>query len=77
MSNAHAEIGAMQQAYDAGLTSGNDMEMTVEGEKICSYCTSAILKMAKAINLRSLSIFEKTTNLTYTWNEGEKTLRIK
>ena len=76
MSNAYAEIGAIQQAYDAGLTSGNDMEMTVEGEDTCSYCMSAIPKMVKAINLRGLSIFEQTTNLTYTWNYGEKTLRI-
>jgi Pre-toxin TG len=64
MATAHAEIGVIQQAFDLGLTKGLDMEMTVVGSSVCSYCLSALPKMAKAAGLKSLVVLEKETGKT-------------
>jgi uncharacterized Zn-binding protein involved in type VI secretion len=70
MATAHAEIGAMQQAYEAGLTKGHMMKMTVTGKKVCSYCRSNVVSMAEAAGLESLTIHEKFTGKTLLWEVG-------
>ncbi|MBR1375982.1 MAG: hypothetical protein IJ566_07845 [Cardiobacteriaceae bacterium] len=56
MANAHAEIGVIQQAYDAGLTQGENMTIVVRGESVCSYCSSALGKAANKSGLDSLTV---------------------
>lgn len=34
MGTVHAEIGAIQQAFDAGVTAGADMTLTVTGKAV-------------------------------------------
>jgi uncharacterized Zn-binding protein involved in type VI secretion len=77
MAEAHAEIGVIQQAYDKGLTRGQDMEMTVVGMKVCGYCKSDIVAMAKAAELKSLIIYEHESGTTLFWEQGMKKLAIR
>lgn len=35
MANAHAEIGAIQQAHNAGLAKGANLKITVGGKDVC------------------------------------------
>ncbi|HSC76227.1 MAG TPA: hypothetical protein VLB90_08330 [Pseudomonadales bacterium] len=52
MSNAHAEVGVIQQAYEAGVTQGADMSIVVRGqEPLCSYCSSNVWDMATRAEL--------------------------
>ena len=48
MANAHAEVGLIQQAYDAGLTQGQSMTIVVRGEKICTFCQRSTNLIAEA-----------------------------
>lgn len=59
MSSAHAEIGALQQAADKGLTEGADAVMTVTGKDVCGYCQKDIVAMAQASGLKSLKVYAK------------------
>jgi filamentous hemagglutinin len=36
MGTAHAEIGTIQQAFNAGKTQGKTMKMIVEGKRVCT-----------------------------------------
>ncbi|EPE7790151.1 cytidine deaminase-like fold-containing protein, partial [Yersinia enterocolitica] len=38
MADAHAEIGALQQAHEAGVSKGADINMVVSGKDVCGYC---------------------------------------
>lgn len=71
MSTAHAEIGAIQQAFDAGKTQGKSMTMRVSGEPVCTYCRSDIRQAADNAGLDSLSIIEESTGKTLTWSRRE------
>jgi hypothetical protein len=55
MGNAHAEVGALQQTANKGLTEGADAVMKVTGIDVCGYCQKDIVAMAKASK-----IFEET-----------------
>ncbi|PIT42496.1 cytidine deaminase-like fold-containing protein [Snodgrassella alvi] len=60
MKNAHAEIGALQQAADKVVTEGTNAYMRVKGEDVCTYCRHDIVSMAKASKLNSIKIKAKT-----------------
>jgi RHS repeat-associated protein len=75
MATAHAEIGAMQQAFDAGATQGAEMTMTVSGKVVCGYCTGDIPAMADAAGLMKLTIYENTSGKTLFWQTGMTTLQ--
>ena len=64
MANAHAEIGVVQQASDAGLTAGQDMTIIVRGKSVCTYCNSDLINAADAANLRSLTVVDTITGVT-------------
>ena len=77
MANAHAEIGVIQQAHNAGLAKGADLKITVTGKEICSYCRSDIVSSAKAADVKSVTIYEEKTGLTYYWRRGMKKLEVQ
>jgi filamentous hemagglutinin len=56
MADAHAEIGAIQQAHEAGVAKGANMVMEVNGLRVCDYCKSDIPAMAEKAGLNSLEI---------------------
>jgi len=70
MADAHAEIANIQQAYDKGLTKGQDMIIIMTPGKVCDYCFSDAVAMAKACELRSLTIHETLTGDKLYWEEG-------
>jgi filamentous hemagglutinin len=70
MASAHAEVGVIQQAYDRGLTKGRDMTMNVEGLKVCDYCKSDLVSMAKEAELKSLTIHEEVSGKILNWEQG-------
>ncbi len=65
MATAHAEIGVIQQAYDAGITTGSTMRIRVTGKDICSYCRSDIRHAADQAGLARLEVYEVSTGSTY------------
>ncbi len=75
MADAHAEIGVIQQAYNAGKTTGADMALKVEGKAVCSYCRGDIAAAAEKAGLNSLQINEVTTGITLYWKPGMRSLR--
>jgi RHS repeat-associated protein len=75
MATAHAEIGAMQQAFDAGATQGAEMTMTVWGRVVCQYCAGDIPAMADAAGLTKLTIYENKSGSTLLWQPGVKSLQ--
>lgn len=81
MSTAHAEIGVIQQASEAGKTKGADMAMTVSGKDVCGYCKGDIAAAAEKAELKSL-IIQATDDLTglpkkYHWKPGMKSVKVK
>nr|WP_100149143.1 hypothetical protein [Snodgrassella communis] len=78
MCNAHAEVGALQQAANKGLTEGADAVMKVTGKDVCDYCRKDVVAMAKASKLNSLKIFAetKTAYKTYEWEAGMARFKI-
>jgi hypothetical protein len=56
LGNAHAEIGALQQAIDAGITTGQNAVLNLRGQGPCGFCDSAIPRMVQASGLNSLTI---------------------
>jgi len=75
MATAHAEIGVMQQAYNAGVTHGADMTIVVTGREVCGFCNGDIPAMAKSCGLKSLKIIERKSGKTLLWKPGVKTLK--
>ncbi|MFS2158145.1 PAAR domain-containing protein [Pseudomonas sp. Pseusp122] len=76
MADAHAEVGVIQQAHEQGLTKGQDMTMTVTGKAVCDYCRSDVVSMAKAAELKSLTIYEQNTGNTLSWEQGMKRFTV-
>ncbi len=79
--DSHAEIGVIQQAYNAGKTQGAEMSMTVAGKDVCGYCKGDIAAAAEAAGLKSLTVQAKD-NLTglpkiYYWQPGFKSIKEK
>jgi filamentous hemagglutinin len=80
MADAHAEVGAIQQAHDAGVAKGADMVMEVEGRDVCGFCKSDIPAMAEKAELKSLKITstdDKGVVRNYYWQPGAKLKEIK
>jgi filamentous hemagglutinin len=75
MADAHAEIGVIQQAYNAGKTTGADMTLKVEGKAVCTYCRGDIAAAAEKAGLHSLQINEAATGKTLYWRPGMRSLR--
>ena len=75
MATAHAEIDAMQQAYDAGATQGARMILSINGKPICGYCYGDIAAMADRSGLRSLLVHEKATGKRYFWEPGMRSIK--
>ncbi|WP_080433649.1 hemagglutinin repeat-containing protein [Burkholderia ubonensis] len=67
---AHAEIGVIQQAYNAGLTQGQSMTIVVRGLSPCSYCNSDLMRMADAAGLSKLTIVDGATGEVKQWIQG-------
>jgi hypothetical protein len=55
MANTHAEVGLIQQAYDAGLTQGQNMTIVVRGEAVCSFCQQSTNLIAATERDRDIS----------------------
>lgn len=70
MANAHAEIGLIQQAFDAGLTKGQAMTVVVRGEEVCSYCKSQLTSAADRAGLNSLQVVDTVRGRVYEWVRG-------
>jgi hypothetical protein len=75
MSTAHAEIGVIQQASNAGVARGADMTLTVKGEKVCDFCRGDIPAAAQAAGLKSLEIVDVAAGVTYYWSPGMTRLK--
>ena len=67
---AHAEIGVIQQAYDAGLTQNQSMTIVVRGQEACSYCRSDLADMAEAAGLNRLTVVNGTDGSVLQWTKG-------
>lgn len=70
MANAHAEIGLIQQAYDAGLTKGQNMTVVVRGGEVCSYCKSTLTAAADRAGLNNLVVVDTVRGRVYEWVRG-------
>lgn len=81
VADSHAEIGVIQQAYNAGKTQGSGMSMTVSGKDVCGYCKGDIAAAAEAAGLKSLTVqaVDNVTGLpkTYYWQPGMKSIKEK
>jgi filamentous hemagglutinin len=80
MATAHAEMGLIQQAYEAGLTAGQDMTIIVRGQEVCSYCrrSTNLVAAAQRAGLNSLKILDYEGGQTWTWKSGDtKLVRTK
>ena len=81
MATAHAEIGAIQQAFDAGMTQGRSMSLKVTGLDVCGFCKGDIAAAAQKAGLKNLEIkaVDNKTGLpkTYYWEPGFKSIREK
>ena len=79
MANAHAEIGAIQQAYNAGKTQDANLTINVASKDVCSYCRGDIAAAAQASCAKSVTInaVDDKTGLpkTYVWEPGMKSIR--
>ncbi|MBK8800724.1 MAG: hypothetical protein IPN71_01430 [Fibrobacteres bacterium] len=76
--NLHAEGGLLYQLYRAGLTRGAKIVITVEGRKVCGFCLKDLIELAKALEIKELTVFEKNSfnelpPETLFWKEGENT----
>jgi hypothetical protein len=69
LQTAHAEIGAMMQAKNAGLKGGHGV-LTVTGEPVCgAYCTGDVKTMGRALGLDSLTVIDSTGTRTFAGKE--------
>lgn len=64
MATAHAEIGVIQQTYNAGKTQGATMSLKVEGQAVCGYCRGDIAAAAEKAGLKYLEVNEVVTGKT-------------
>jgi filamentous hemagglutinin len=68
--DAHAEIGVIQQAYDAGTTQNQSMTIVVRGEEACSNCRSDLVDMAEATGLNQPTVVNGTNGSVLQWTKG-------
>ncbi len=77
MATAHAEIGVIHQAFEAGSTQGQDMTLTVKGRAVCGYCRGDIAAAAHYAGLKSLTIYEEKTGHVLYWEPGMRSVKEK
>jgi filamentous hemagglutinin len=70
---AHAEIGVIQQAYNAGLTQNQSMTIVVRGQVVCSYCSTDLVTMADRAGLNQLTVVN-ANGTVLRWQKGDTTL---
>ena len=79
MENAHAEIGAIQQAYDQGVTKGKSMVINVQAKDVCDYCKNDIATAAEKAGLKSVTVhaIDNRTKLpkVYVWYKGQRSIK--
>ena len=79
MENAHAEIGAIQQAYDRGVTKGKSMVINVQGKDVYDYCKNDIATAAEKAGLKSVTVhaIDNRTKLpkVYVWYKGQRSIK--
>ncbi|HDL7645704.1 TPA: hemagglutinin repeat-containing protein [Yersinia enterocolitica] len=79
MANAHAEIGVIQQAYNAGKTQDANLTINVVGKDVCSYCKGDIAAAAQASGAKSVTVnaIDNKTGLpkSYIWEPGMKSIK--
>ena len=75
MGTAHAEVGAIQQAFEAGVTKDAAMTMEVSGKAVCGFCRGDVAAMAEKAGLKSLKIEEKETGKILYWKPGMRSLK--
>ena len=79
MENAHAEIGAIQQAYDQSVTKGKSMVINVQGKDVCDYCKNDIATAAEKAGLKSVTVhaIDNRTKLpkVYVWYKGQRSIK--
>ncbi|WP_423170848.1 cytidine deaminase-like fold-containing protein [Stenotrophomonas maltophilia group sp. CASM26] len=71
MSNAHAEIGLIQQAFEAGLAEGRDMSIVVRGKPVCDFCMSHIGLAAERSGLNSVRVLDTSSGKIHLWTRGK------
>lgn len=69
MKNAHAEVALIQRAYDEGLTSGQNMQILVRGESVCSYCGEVMKTMYERSGLAQLVIHDTKQGISTTYSK--------
>lgn len=68
MADANAEIGVIQEAYNAGKTQGADMAMSVAGKDVCEFCKDDIAAAAENPDLKKtglLSFFAEVKGIVF------------
>ena len=78
MRDAHAEIGAIQQAYEKGVTKGKNMVIHVQGRDVCTHCRQDIASAAEKAGLKSVTVHavdDKNKLRTYTWIQGQTSIK--
>ncbi|WP_181952664.1 cytidine deaminase-like fold-containing protein, partial [Yersinia canariae] len=79
MASAHAEIGVIQQAYNAGKTQDANLTINVVGKDVCSYCKGDIAAAAQASGAKSVTVnaIDNKTGLpkSYIWEPGMKSIK--
>lgn len=77
MKNAHAEVALIQRAYDAGLTSGQNMQILVRGQEVCSHCQEVMKTMYERSGLAQLVIHDtkQGTSTVYSRVNGKTVLQ--
>ncbi len=79
MRDAHAEIGAIQQAHEAGIAKGADLNMTVKGLDLCDYCKGDVPAAAQAAGAKSITIDAVDSfgdPIQYYWEQGMKKMKV-
>lgn len=77
METAHAEVGIIQQAHNAGVAKGANLNITVVGKDVCDYCKGDVPAMGNAAEINSITIYaidEYGVMKSYNWQSGMKTL---
>ena len=75
---ACAIVGAIQQAYEKGVTKGKNMVIHVQGRYVCTHCRQDIASAAEKAGLKSVTVHavdDKNKLRTYTWIQGQTSIK--
>ncbi len=77
LSNSHAEVAWLQHAYESKLLkAGDNVTLSVVGEKVCRHCRRHLPLMAKKIGLESMVVIDKAAGIVYSWHPGMTQLKF-